>query len=248
MQPNLRDLNQRSLPARNPLCVALDVDSRERALYLVEELYEIIGAVKLGPRLIHRYGESLVREIAAKIPVFIDCKFFDIPSTMVAAVRASFDAGASFVTVHALAGCEALEQLAKLEQLLNRERPFRILCVTILTSWGQENLPSVIKAQSISQSVFELAELVKKSGLRSIVSSAEELPLVKSMDLFVVTPGIRFSDQEKDDQKRVMDPAQAIQAGSSLLVVGRPILEAKIAKETALDFLTAIYANNLSLV
>lgn len=236
-----RNLNKDSLPARNPLCVALDVDDRERALQLVEELHEVVGAVKLGPRLIHRYGEDLIQEIATKIPVFVDCKFFDIPATMEASVRASFAAGASFVTVHALAGREALELLAKLEKELNQQRPFRILCVTILTSWGEGSLPSIIKPQPISELVQELSNLVKSVGLRGLVLSGEELESLKQSGLYLVTPGIRFSDQESNDQKRVKGPKEAIQGGSSLLVVGRPIIGAKNPKEAALDFMTAIY-------
>jgi len=225
----------------NPLIVGLDVDTRERALRLVQELSDQVGAFKIGPRLIHRYGESLVREIAGQAPVFVDCKFFDIPSTMVAAVKASFDSGATLVTVHAQAGREALAELAKLEKSLNQDRPFQILCVTMLTSFSPETLPPVLKSQSIREHVKSLANLVKDSGLTGIVCSGEELVDLQGQGFYLVTPGIRLPLEKAGDQKRVMGPAEALAQGASALVVARPIIEAtnprKAAQEYAVEIL-----------
>lgn len=227
-------------PFRNPLCIALDVDSREEAMSLLTQVGDLVGGVKLGPRLIHRYGQSLVAEIAKSAPVFVDCKFFDIPSTMVAAVRASFEAGASVVTVHALAGAEALRELARLEVELNKTRPFLILAVTILTSWDEKSFPANFQTQSVAQHVKQLAELVQSSGLHGIVCSPEEIQLLKAPGVFLLTPGIRLPENEKGDQKRTMGPAQAIQAGASALVVGRPIVAASNPREAAQRFLAEI--------
>jgi orotidine-5'-phosphate decarboxylase len=227
-------------PFKNPLCVALDVDSEEKALRIAQDLKEIAGGLKLGPRLIHRGGSAFVKEISKFAPVFVDCKFFDIPSTMEMAVRASFETDASVVTVHALAGEEALSILAKLEQELSKQRPFRILAVTILTSWDQHSLPSNFRQQPIAEHVRELAELAKRSGLRSIVCSAEELEILKDLDLFMLAPGIRFPNQEAGDQKRVVGPKEAMARGASVLVVGRPILEAADPKKMAREYLSAI--------
>ena len=225
---------------KSPLIVALDVDERLRALSLAQELMDVAGAFKVGPRLIHKYGESIVRELGQFGPVFVDCKFFDIPSTMVSAVRASFESGATLVTVHAMAGIEALTALAKLEKELNEIRPFQILAVTILTSFSPETLPPVMKAQEIREHVKELAALVKKSGLTGIVCSPEELSDLQGQGFYIVTPGIRFTLEEKGDQKRVLGPDQAMQLGASALVVGRPIIEAKNPRETALDYSVAM--------
>ena len=233
-------MSNKSSPLRNPLCVALDVDSEEKALSLAEQLASQAGGFKLGPRLVYKGGQALVQKISKLAPVFVDCKFFDIPSTMEASVRASFDAGASLVTVHALAGEEALRVLAKLEKELSQKRPFRILCVTILTSWTEASLPSNLRAQPIPEHVRELAELSKRSGLQAIVCSAEEMEILKDLDLFMVTPGIRFSDEEKGDQKRISGPKEAIQKGSSVLVVGRPIIEAENPVQAATQYLKAI--------
>lgn len=219
------------VPIRNPLFVALDVDDEALALSFVDQLADLVGGFKIGPRLIHKYGQNIVKGISKRAPVFVDCKFFDIPSTMTASVRASFEAGASFVTVHSLSGHEALTELANLEKELNQQRSFQILSVTILTSWSEKSLPQVMKAQPIQSHVRGLAEIVKASGLSAVVCSAEDLNNLKDLGLFCVVPGIRIStnvnNQKNDDQIRTATPQDAIAKGASMLVVGRPILEAK---------------------
>jgi orotidine-5'-phosphate decarboxylase len=230
----------RASPLRNPLCVALDMDSEEKALQMAQELSALAGGFKLGPRLIHRGGMQLVQKMAMIAPVFVDCKFFDITSTMEAAVRASFEAGASLVTVHALAGEEALTRMAQIEKEFSKQRPFRILAVTILTSWSETSLPSNFRKVPIAEHVRELAEMVKRSGLSSVVCSTEEIKILKGLDLFLLTPGIRFPTDSKGDQKRVAGPREALQEGSSALVVGRPIIEAANPKAAAQEYIQAI--------
>lgn len=234
-------INQSSQPMRNPIITALDVDSREQALKLADDLADVVGGFKLGPRLCLRYGQELVKEIADRGPVFVDNKHFDIPSTMEAAVQASFEAGASLVTVHALSGHESLGKMAALEKVLSQKRPFKILAVTILTSWDENSLPGNLKQQPISQHVTELADLVISSGMTGLVCSPHELDLLQNKGLYLVTPGIRFSMDSPGDQKRVMDPFEAIKSGASALVVGRPIIEAKNPRETATDYVMALY-------
>ncbi|WP_374033791.1 orotidine-5'-phosphate decarboxylase [Bdellovibrio bacteriovorus] len=233
--------NLRAHPMKNPIILALDVDTRDKALKIADDVSDIVGGIKLGPRLCLRYGMDFVKEMAQRAPVFLDNKHFDIPSTMEAAVRASFEAGASLVTVHALSGQEALTRMAAVEKELNQQRPFRILAVTILTSWDQNSLPVNMKSQPIAQHVTELAALVKDSGLSGVVCSPHELDLLQKRDLYLVTPGIRFSMQDSGDQKRIMGPKEALRAGASALVVGRPILEASNIKEAATDFVMAMY-------
>lgn len=233
--------NLRAQPMDNPLILALDVDTRDQALKIADSLKGIVGGFKLGPRLCLRYGMSFVQEMAQRGPIFLDNKHFDIPSTMEAAVRASFEAGASLVTVHALSGAEALKQMAAVEKELNQKRPFKILAVTILTSWDQKSLPNNMKELPVAEHVVALADLVQQSGLSSIVCSPHELDLLQNRDLYLVTPGIRFSMQDSGDQKRIMGPKEALRKGASALVVGRPILEAKDIKEAATDFVMAVY-------
>lgn len=228
-------------PLNNPIILALDVDTEKEALQLTDELGDIVGGVKLGPRLCVRYGQNLIKKISDQVPVFVDNKYFDIPSTTVAAVQASFDAGASLVTVHALNGPETLSQLAELESKLNQQRPFKILCVTVLTSFQEEHLSKSFQKQPIDWHVKTLSEEVKAAGLEGLVCSPQELKLIKTKDFFVVTPGIRMDLQDKGDQKRTMGPKEALKAGAQALVVGRPILQAKNPKEMAADFVMACF-------
>lgn len=228
------------LPIRNPLIIALDVDSRERVLDLCEQLKAEAGCFKLGPRLILKYGESIISEVAGFAPVFVDMKHFDIPSTLISAARASFHAGASLITVHALSGLTALQQLADLEKELNQIRPFQILAVTILTSWDQNEVPANFQQYPIAQHVRSLAESVQQSGLHGLVCSSHEIELLSELSLNLVTPGIRFPEDSSQDQKRIMGPREAIQLGSSALVVGRPILEAQNPQSMAKKYLEYI--------
>jgi orotidine-5'-phosphate decarboxylase len=211
----------------NPLFVALDVDSAEAALTLVKETRAFVGGFKVGPRLALRYGEPLLKEIARHGSMFIDNKYFDIPSTMEAAVRASFEVGAAFCTIHAQCGREAMERLAKVEHELNQQRPFKILSVTVLTSFRQETLAPVAQAMPIADQVAALTQLTLDSGLSGIVCSPDEVQNLRSKfpSAFLVTPGVRLSHEERGDQIRVSDPCTALKRGASALVVGRPIYE-----------------------
>ena len=223
---------------KNPILVALDLDQPEKALEIAQELKNIVGGYKVGPRLVMKEGARLVEKLSTLAPVFVDMKHFDIPSTMISAIKTSFDSGATLVTVHALAGLEALAQCAKLEQELNKIRPFKILCVSILTSWDLSSFPSNFKSQTPSQHVDELSDLVIHSGLTGLVCSGHELGLLKDKNLFKVVPGIRGAQDLAQDQKRVMTPADAIKKGASALVVGRPIIEAQDIKSAAQEFVS----------
>ena len=106
----MKDINSKSKPLRNPLILALDLDDEVQAWNIVEETAPLVGGIKIGPRIMLRYGPTFLKKVIDKAPVFLDMKFFDIPSTMVSAVRSAFDLGVSLVTVHAQAGSVALEQ------------------------------------------------------------------------------------------------------------------------------------------
>ena len=219
---------------RNNLIVALDVDSAEEALALATLLKDRAGALKVGPRLCMRYGSDLVRKLAEQAPVFVDNKYLDIPSTVDAAVRATFESGATLATVHAWNGRETLEKLAKTEKELNAKRPFKILAVTILTSFSPETLPPGFSTD-IATSVENLAKLTLLSGLSGLVCSPHEVAKLRaqSADAYLVTPGVRLPDDEKGDQKRIETPAEAIRKGASALVVGRPIIAAVNPQDAA---------------
>ncbi len=244
-QINLSAKKNKSAPFLNPIVVALDVDDRDTALRISDDLADIVGGFKLGPRLCLRYGQDFIKAICDRGPVFIDQKFFDIPSTMVAAVQASFDAGASVVTVHSLSGLEALKAIAALEVELNKIRPFRILCVTILTSWTENSYPPIFKDGPVLSHVQSLAQMTCEAGLTGIVCSPQELECLDlsnhNRDMFYLTPGVRMVRDDWGDQKRVMAPDAAMKAGASALVVGRPIIEAKNPKASATDYVMAVF-------
>lgn len=223
---------------KNPVILAIDVDTRGDALKICDHVGDLIGGIKLGPRLVNRYGSAFIAECSKFAPVFVDNKYFDIPSTMIAAVRAVFEAGATLTTVHALSGAEALKELHQLEVELNQIRPFKILAVTILTSWQQESMAPNFQSWSIENHVRTLAQESYKYGLRGLVCSGHELEHLNFPDVFKVTPGIRLSTETSlQDQKRVMTPKEAIRAGASALVIGRPILSAHNPRETILNIL-----------
>lgn len=224
---------------KNPVILALDVDLDVDAFKICDHVADLVGGIKIGPRLINKYGGKFVEELSDRAPVFVDNKFFDIPSTMIAAIKSVFDAGASLATVHSMAGPEALNELHKLEIELNRSRPFKILAVTILTSWDQNSFAPNFHSWSIENHVRSLAQMTYNSGLRGMVCSGHELELLNYPDMFKVTPGIRLSTdaETKNDQKRIMTPKQAVKAGASALVIGRPILSSHQPRETILNIL-----------
>ncbi len=232
---------------KNPIMLALDVDSDQQAFALLDQVGGVVGAIKIGPRLNLKYGAKFIEKASKYAPVFIDNKYFDITSTVLASVQASFDSGASFVTVHALNGLETLKELAILEKKLNDVRPFKILCVTILTSWSQENFPKNFKSLSVQDHVVALSQLVLNSGLSGLVCSGHELSLLRLIDqsklLFKVVPGIRIEEDladNKQEQKRVMTPPEAMIEGAQALVIGRSILGAKDPRQTVQKILESI--------
>ncbi len=176
-----------------PLYVALDVDDREQALFVVRETAPYVEGFKIGPRLLLRYGTDLIPRIKPSGKVFLDLKFFDIPSTMLSAVESAFDMGADMVTVHAQAGEEALKMLAVLEARLKAKRPFRILAVTVLTSLQQNNLPPLAKPHSVLSHVESLTDMLIKSGLKGMVCSGHEVAHLRKRhpSAHLLIPGLR---------------------------------------------------------
>ena len=232
-----------AMPKEPAIFVALDFDDPKRAEALAEKLSGHGFGFKLGPRLMLREGASLVRSIARHGDVFVDCKHLDIPTTMVAAVRAAFESGARYSTIHASCGPKAIQALKPLTQ----EFPgHRILAVTVLTSFEPETLPFAWKGKLIPDLVSGLAQECADQGHRAFVCSPHEVKSLKQMipDGYFVTPGVRPAGGDKGDQVRIETPAQAALNGASSLVVGRPILEAidplGFALQMQKEFLTGV--------
>lgn len=222
----------------NPLIVALDVNEPAEAVKWAEKLKDHVGAYKIGPRLLMKTGGELVAKVKGFAPVFVDNKYLDIPNTMEASVRATFEAGATFCTVHAWSGLEALQRLKDLEDELNQTRPFQILVVTVLTSFVEKTLPPTMVKDPIDVQVRRLAMLVNESGLSGVVCSPLEVTSLSREwpDHFYVTPGVRLASDDVGDQKRVQTPEQAVKNGASAIVVGRPIMGASDPLKACLKY------------
>lgn len=225
-----------------PVFVALDVDSDIAALAIAEKVREYVGGFKVGPRLTYKYGSSFVKELAKMGLVFVDNKYHDIPSTVLAAIRASFESGATFATVHASNGLETLKKIAEIEYELSKTRPFKILSVTALTSFTEKTMPANWVKEPMLRQVEMLAGDAVAAGLTGLVCSPEEVATLKKKypNNFLVTPGIRLHGGEKADQTRVMSPRDAILAGASALVIGRPIVEAANPEQAAQKILHSL--------
>ena len=208
-----------------PVYIALDLDEEETVLSLAREISPYVEGFKIGPRVGLKNGSSLISNLKSYGKVFLDFKFFDIPSTMLSSVQTAFDLEVDLLTVHALAGEESLKQLAELETRLKRQRDFRILAVTIITSFSNGNLPPLMQTQSLFSHVESLSDLAIRSGLSGLVCSGNEVAHLRKRypDAYLLTPGIRFHLDSAQDQKRVFTPQKAIEAGASALVIGRSI-------------------------
>ena len=180
-----------------PLIIALDTDSPDRALELAQELQDFAGSFKIGPRLSLAGGPRFIQKIADLAPVFLDHKFFDIPSTMCASLEAAFDSGVTLATIHLMSGQVALEKVVALEARLNQSRPFQVLGVSILTSWTEQDPPPIFAEETNASRVNKLILFGKKNGLSGFVCSGHELEPLQELNIsnqtgdFLVVPGIR---------------------------------------------------------
>ena len=217
------------------LLVALDVDDGARAMALAAALRGLAGGVKVGSRLFTAEGPALVRGlVAAGSRVFLDLKFHDIPNTVAQAVDAAVATGAWMINVHASGGGPMMAAAAR----AGRDAAARLGCpppmlvaVTVLTSMDASALRDTGVERPLLEHVVALARLAQAAGLQGVVASPRETAAIRQAcgpDFAIVTPGIRGSAAggEKHDQARTMGPADAVRAGASYVVVGRPIIAA----------------------
>jgi orotidine-5'-phosphate decarboxylase len=218
------------MQANDRLVVAVDLSSRDEILRLVDELHGVAGVFKLGLQAFIANGPDIVREVVARgEKVFLDLKIHDIPNTAQHAVAEAAGLGASIVTVHTGGGPAMLRACAH-DGLL-------VLGVTVLTSLDEGELVAIGFSGSPMDNAVRLARLAKDAGLGGVVASPLEIRAIREAcgERFVIlTPGIRPAGAEVGDQRRTMTPREAVAAGASYIVVGRPITGAKDRREAAL--------------
>lgn len=213
---------------RKSLIVALDVPSAAAAQGLVAAVGDAAYCYKVGMQLYTAVGPQVVRDLVASgRKVFLDLKYHDIPNTVASAVREAARLKVSMLTVHALGGAKML-RAATDAAAVNPE--LIVLAVTVLTSLDDNDLDQLGVHARVQDQVLRLAELALTSGCQGIVASAREAAELRSKlgeKFAIVTPGVRPAGVEHGDQARVVTPAEAIAAGATHIVVGRPITEAK---------------------
>ena len=226
-------------PPKDYLVFPLDLPDYDQAMGYVETLKEDVGLFKVGLELFISQGPEIIKAIrdVSSAGIFLDLKLHDIPATVQRAFRAASVHKPIFVTVHCDEGEDILKSAAE-----NNPGDTKILAITVLTSLNQAKLKALgyrdEYANDISALVLQKARLAKQAGCHGVVCSGLEVGMVKKTlgtDLIVVTPGIRpaWTLVDKDDQKRIVTPAEAVRNGSDYVVIGRPIRDAKDPRDAA---------------
>lgn len=210
--------------------VALDFDDADKAMALVDQLDPGACKLKVGKEMFTLFGPEFVKSLIAKgFDIFLDLKFHDIPNTVAKACKAAAEMGVWMVNVHASGGKEMM-MVAKQAIAESAHPQTKLIAVTVLTSMDQAQLNDVVPEVSPAEQVNKLAQLTADSGLDGVVCSAKEAVMLREThndEFLLVTPGIRPAGADVGDQKRVMTPVDAIDAGVSYLVMGRPITQAE---------------------
>ena len=232
---------------QNPIIVALDLPTAEQAVALAEQVAPAVGAFKIGKELFTAAGPEVVRRIRGTgASVFLDLKFHDIPNTVAKAVASAVRLDVQMLTLHTSGGpamMRAAEESAQKTALqCGRPAPL-VLGVTVLTSMDGNELNAIGCDSNVGRQVERLAKLAVDSGLRGLVCSPLEIADLRQLlpdSVQLVTPGIRTGAEKADDQKRTLTPKEAMDAGASWLVIGRPIYAAPNPREAAEKILATI--------
>jgi orotidine-5'-phosphate decarboxylase len=217
--------------------VACDVSSQKEILDLLELIHEDISGIKIGLQYITQRTPEEIRELSRfNKPIFYDGKFFDIRNTLVESIKSLKDLNVKYATVHLLNGLDALKAANQAAQDIN----LNLLGVSILTSFGDEDLEKLGFNNKVEDQVKKLIKIAMEANLYGVICSPLEIKMIKkiSPNLKCFTPGIRMS-KIKDDQKRTMNANEAIKEGSDCLIIGRPITKGN-PKENIKNILSSI--------
>jgi orotidine-5'-phosphate decarboxylase len=228
----------------SPIVVALDYPTPQQAIEMAKQLDPAKCRVKVGKELFTASGPAVLEELhKLDFDVFLDLKFHDIPNTCAGAVAAAAELGVWMVNVHASGGERMMA--AAVEAIANKNHKPLLIAVTVLTSIEQSDLAGIGLDVSPQQQVERLAKLAKQSGMEGVVSSAQEIELIKNLcgnDFLTVTPGIRPAGSAAADQRRIMTPQQAVGAGGDYMVIGRPITQTTNPQQVCLDIIDSLNA------
>lgn len=212
------------MKTREDIIIALDFESADEAESLVKMLGDLAVFYKVGLQLLTKAGPSAVRNlIAAGKKVFLDLKLHEIPNSVKGGVKAAGDLGASMVTVHASGGSAVLRAAAGAAREFS---DLKVLAVTVITSMNDDDLDEIGVETPVEEQVVRLAKLAIEAGCHGVVASPQEAGLLREVlpaDALIVTPGTRMPDDAGTDQVRVATPGEAIEAGATYVVVGRPV-------------------------
>lgn len=216
----------------SPIILALDTKTLDTAKSWIEATNESIDVYKVGLEFYLRFGAQGLQELrnAGNFSVFLDLKLHDIPNTVSAAVSSVVELSPKFLTVHASGGAAMVKAASKAAKNIS------ITAVTILTSLSDQDLLEIGYAQDAKAAAINLAKLATLNGARSIVCSpfeASEIRKVVGPEIEIITPGVRPLGAELGDQKRVMTPLEALEAGANYIVIGRPITD--LAQNSLID-------------
>lgn len=237
--------------AKEKIIVALDVPTRAEALDLVERLYDEVGAFKIGMQLYNAEGPDIVRDIQARGgKVFVDLKFHDIPNTVAEATRVITRRRAAIMTLHAAGGKKMLSAAAaaarETADAMGVDKPL-VVAVTVLTSISQQEFTEEIGIdRPIAEQVITWAKMAQEAGMDGVVASPKEIADIRKAcgpDFAIITPGIRPTWAAANDQSRIMTPKEAVELGSTYLVIGRPITaqenQVEAARKIVAEIMTA---------
>ncbi|MDH4163090.1 MAG: orotidine-5'-phosphate decarboxylase [Nitrospirota bacterium] len=240
----------RILSPRERLVIALDVDSADEALGIVNELRDATGLFKVGHQLFTAFGPDIVRKIIDRGgKVFLDLKYHDIPNTVAKASAEAVKLGVSIFNVHSLGGLDMMRAAAEAAHEAAAKHGVNapdVLAVTVLTSMDQDTLSKELKiTRALPRMVLHLAKLAQRAGLSGVVASPQEIKMLRRSTrgpLVILTPGVRPHWAAKDDQKRILTPGEAVACGCDYIVVGRPVLKSADRKDAVMKILDEISA------